>query len=495
MPGKPFTAQQKKKQLQEKRIKKKNKEEHYDWGSYAKHEEPKQEVAEQTFDKQNVTSMVTDENSTLRTIFEKEPRSVIEERIKQARNPIPRFNTSETLEQTPDHIYKALDMPLRPQWHYGMKRQELEQQEEKYFDNYLHQIYKDHPRESLNYFEHNLNVWRQLWRTLEISDILLLVADVRHPLFHFPQSLYKHVTEQLQKPLILLLNKCDLVPISFQEMWVQWFKEHYPKLLIVTFSSYDSPNDTVIEQEKKQQLQKKKQVDTKLVYKIWQACSQVPMSEEKKQYWKELIEHETIQDDDNDNKRKFVTVGLVGHPNTGKSCVLNGLVGKTVVSASYTPGHTKHFQTFFASKHVRLCDSPGLVFPAIDMPRPLQVLCGLFPIAQAREPYSAIRYLVDRVPIERIYKLYTLPEGSTEWSAWSLCEAYAIKRKYFTPKRARPDVYRGANEILRDVLYGRVLLCFTPPSDAGEQRVLTSEQVMMDKKSVQLLQQEDESAE
>jgi hypothetical protein len=51
-----------------------------------------------------------------------------------------------------------------------------------------------------------------------------------------------------------------------------------------------------------------------------------------------------------------------------------------------------------------LC-SPGLVFPAVDMPRALQVLCGIFPISQLREPYSSVQYLASRIEIERIYSL------------------------------------------------------------------------------------------
>jgi ribosome biogenesis GTPase A len=534
--GKPFSVSQKKKQLQEKRNKKRDKVEDYDWGSYAKEPEPPLEQ-EKSFNKQNITSMVTDERSILRTIFEKEPRSVIDDRIKNSRDPLIRLSNVENddhqqediqQQQLKDHIYTAIDMPLRPYWTYTMDRKELEQNEENYFDGYLLDIYGEHERESLNYFEHNLNVWRQLWRTLEISDILLLVADVRHPLFHFPQSLYKHITEQLNKPLILLLNKCDLVPQSFQELWVNWFELNYPKLKIVTFSSYAKVDEQDIKQRFKR---KKKLVDKDLVLKIWQACQQVD-NQAHQQYWEDLIEkreqaiidqsldpeeirtreklkrrHErkikknkTFSDDDEEEessdeekkqkKRNFVTVGLVGHPNTGKSCVLNGLVGRTVVSASYTPGHTKHFQTFFVSKYVRLCDSPGLVFPAVDMPRSLQVLCGLFPIAQAREPYSAVSYLAERVPIEKIYKLLVIPEGFSEWSAWSLCEAYAIKKKYFTPKKARPDVYRAANEILRDVLYGRVLLCFTPPGDQGLQSLITSKVKVLDKESVEQMKQD-----
>ncbi len=44
----------------------------------------------------------------------------------------------------------------------------------------------------------------------------------------------------------------------------------------------------------------------------------------------------------------FVVLGTVGHPNVGKSSLINGLMGRKVVSTSRTPGHTKHFQTMYA---------------------------------------------------------------------------------------------------------------------------------------------------
>lgn len=44
-------------------------------------------------------------------------------------------------------------------------------------------IEKTHAEEgkSLSYCELNLETWRQLWRVLEISDIILVIADVRYP--------------------------------------------------------------------------------------------------------------------------------------------------------------------------------------------------------------------------------------------------------------------------------------------------------------------------
>lgn len=33
---------------------------------------------------------------------------------------------------------------------------------------------------NLSYFELNLETWRQLWRVLEISDIILVIVDIRY---------------------------------------------------------------------------------------------------------------------------------------------------------------------------------------------------------------------------------------------------------------------------------------------------------------------------
>ena len=34
--------------------------------------------------------------------------------------------------------------------------------------------------DSLTYVELNLQTWRQLWRVLEMSDVVLMIVDIRH---------------------------------------------------------------------------------------------------------------------------------------------------------------------------------------------------------------------------------------------------------------------------------------------------------------------------
>jgi len=92
----------------------------------------------------------------------------------------------------------------------------------------------------------------------------------------------------------------------------------------------------------------------------------------------------------------------------------------------------------------------------------LQVLCGSYPIAQLREPFSTVKYLGERMDLPKIMGL-THPEGEATWSAFDIADGWASKRGYLTAKTARLDSYRGANHILRMTLEGRICICLKPP--------------------------------
>lgn len=51
----------------------------------------------------------------------------------------------------------------------------------------------------------------------------------------------------------------------------------------------------------------------------------------------------------------------------------------------------------------------------------LQVLCGSFPIAQLREPYTTVKYLGERLDLPKILKI-SHPEGDEEWSACDIAD-------------------------------------------------------------------------
>lgn len=60
-----------------------------------------------------------------------------------------------------------------------------ELRKEKYLNlqKYITYLEKTHydDMKTLSYCELNLETWRQLWRVLELSDIVLIIVDIRFP--------------------------------------------------------------------------------------------------------------------------------------------------------------------------------------------------------------------------------------------------------------------------------------------------------------------------
>jgi large subunit GTPase 1 len=61
-------------------------------------------------------------------------------------------------------------------------------------------------------FERNIQVWRQLWRVIERSDVVVQIVDARHPMFFRSTDLVTYVNEIDQdKKNLLLVNKADML--------------------------------------------------------------------------------------------------------------------------------------------------------------------------------------------------------------------------------------------------------------------------------------------
>ncbi|CAB4005480.1 guanine nucleotide-binding -like 1 isoform X1 [Paramuricea clavata] len=396
-------------------------------------------------------------------------------------------------------------MPKRPKWNYKMDKRQVEANEESMFRHYIRDIKHEHPGTELSYFEMNLETWRQLWRVLEVSNIVVIITDVRYPIIHFSPTLYTHAREDLKKDVILVLNKIDLVPPEVVVAWKDYFHKKFPDLHIICFTSFPKDPEEIRQMEikvkKRLRRRKKRSFIPVGPRELHHVCEKLMHGKVNLKDWLHHIEdqekntdegvtyEETLSSDENEDdgsmfeevekKEGILTIGLVGHPNVGKSSLLNGLIGRKVVSCSRTPGHTKHFQTIFLTPSVRLCDSPGLVFPSL-VNRRLQILSGTYPIAQVREPYSVVGYLAACTPLEKVLKLVhpkvaqakedgeDVPED-LEWSAWDICDAWAEQRGFHTAKAGRPDTYRAANSLLRLATDGKIVMCLYPPQFTSKQ--------------------------
>lgn len=75
-------------------------------------------------------------------------------------------------------------------------------------------------------FEKNIEVWKQLWRVLERSDLVVQIVDSRDPLLFRSPDLEKYIDEFPDHKLsILLMNKADLLSEKQREAWAEYFKK------------------------------------------------------------------------------------------------------------------------------------------------------------------------------------------------------------------------------------------------------------------------------
>lgn len=507
-----------------------------------------------------------------------------------------KLNVMDVHEVRPDGF---APVPRRPAWTYNDARHNIDEREKRYLEKWVNSIDEE------CYFERNLETWRQLWRVIERSDVLVLVVDIRFPALHFVPNLYEIVRDIPGKEMLLALNKCDMVNEEVRDAWKSYFENTFPSLRVAMFSSFPDARLAPCEANS-ELLSKRERRMAKSKLAAWgadllaDAIAELPVPEEKQEFladWRNAVHkaHATgtedgdamdldgdlqdilprfaalrnlspvsdevtavrdrpetnkerarakkaqrrkrrrgksdvgggsvaeaisaaaaardvadalsaapdkffaskltptpdsasiVSDDDwtKDAQREdMITIGMVGHPNTGKSSMINGIFRRKVVSTSKQPGHTKHLQTMFLTKHVRLCDCPGLVFPA-KAPKELQVLAGMFPIAQVAEPYYIVKYIADRVDLPKVLGIDDASEraklkvekgieneaGDEPWTAWTICEAWALKRGFRTARAARLDVYRAANSILRLALDGRIVLTTIPPGMADGNQV------------------------
>ena len=181
-------------------------------------------------------------SSRYRLKFKAESKKELNENREKSRQRISKVDDKTANIQTFFEDYH--DFPVRQDWKENWSKQMLEMSEQKYFREYVESSTKKHEdsHETHSYFDLNLETWRQLWRVIEMSDIVLMVLDARFVTATFPPSLYDYIVKEKQKHFILVLNKCDLLDPELSVAWKHFLQEKFPQLHVVFFTSYPSYN-------------------------------------------------------------------------------------------------------------------------------------------------------------------------------------------------------------------------------------------------------------
>ena len=402
---------------------------------------------------------------------------------------------------------QRLTVPRRPPWDDNTTPQDLDKRERASLLDWRRGLAELQEKDDLlmTPFERNLEVWRQLWRVIERSDLVVQIVDARNPLLFRSEDLEKYVKEvDPKKKNLLLVNKADMMTMHQREAWARYFEEVG---INYKFFSASLAKETIESNGLHRESFGDEQVLSNEATKGFTDNGGAKLAEETERIFAKEEEENEAQwaseediDEDNDKSTRIlttdeletlflesapeiesteaeparkITVGLVGYPNVGKSSTINALIGAKKVSVSSTPGKTKHFQTIHLSPDVLLCDCPGLVFPNFATTKAELVCNGILPIDQLREFSGPAGLVAQRIPqsfFEALYgvKVHKRPveEGGTGIpTAEEILTAYAIARGFAKTGQGQPDESRAARYILKDYVSGKLLFCQPPPQD------------------------------
>ncbi|KAG5292915.1 large subunit GTPase [Histoplasma ohiense] len=393
-----------------------------------------------------------------------------------------------------------LTIPRRPQWDQSTTPQQLDRMERESLLEWRRGLaeLQEHQDLLMTPFERNLEVWRQLWRVIERSDLVVQIVDARNPLLFRSEDLEKYVKEvDPRKQNLLLINKADMMTERQREAWADYFEEQGINYKFFSAAMAkesleamelakkgiggdvseeeelaDNAKRLNIEGEEEDSSEEESETDEGvLLPNSKRSRTQILTIDELEELFLAAAPHLQPKEGDQ-GKSRPATIGLVGYPNVGKSSTINALLGAKKVSVSATPGKTKHFQTLYLSPNLLLCDCPGLVFPNFATTKAELVINGVLPIDQLREFLGPAGIVAQRIPkpfLEAVYGLKInmrpLEEGGTGIpTASEVLRAYARARGFATTGLGQPDESRAARYILKDYVSGKLLFCHPPPT-------------------------------
>lgn len=355
-----------------------------------------------------------------------------------------------------------LRIPRRPHWDESTSPDALQQAEKDSFLEWRRELaqLEEEQKLILTPFERNLEFWRQLWRVIERSDVVVQIVDARNPLLFRCLDLEAYVKEVSEhKVNMLLVNKADLLTREQRRDWARHFQKEG---LRAVFWSALAESDRLDAEEKGMEVddpeceesdpEEEGQPDNEdLAQKgaareedMKVAAEEEEVDEEGEESATEEEQRETVSVDEEDwftcsedeqeegaavsssqssfhNSSRLLhkdelldmfkavhsgprckdgqlTVGLVGYPNVGKSSTINTIFRNKKVSVSATPGHTKHFQTLYVEPGLCLCDCPGLVMPSFVSTKAEMICSGILPIDQMRDHVPAVSHVCQLIP-------------------------------------------------------------------------------------------------
>eukprot|EP00041_Stephanoeca_diplocostata_P014502 m.266135 g.266135 ORF g.266135 m.266135 type:complete len:520 (+) comp19718_c0_seq4:125-1684(+) len=294
--------------------------------------------------------------------------------------------------------------------------------------------------------------YKEFRKVVEAADVILQVLDARDPL----GCRCRRVEQQVlaagsDKRLVLVLNKIDLIPKEALDKWLKYLRNDFPT---IAFKASTQSQSSHLNQSKFAAVGGKQSGASgcfgarTLISLMANFCR-------------------------NRDIRTTIRVGVIGYPNVGKSSLINSLKRSKVCGIGATPGVTTVCQEIALDKHVKLIDSPGIVFDNPDRKAgggashskaqaargSDLVLRNVVRLEDVEDPIPPVTSILERCDHALIMETYGVPEftGTVEFLQ------HAARRFGRLKKGGVPDLEAAARAVLQDWNNGKISFYTMPP--------------------------------
>lgn len=167
---------------------------------------------------------------------------------------------------------------------------------------------------------------KQIISDLKLIDVVIEILDARIPVSSHNPDLEGIIKN---KKRIILLNKSDLADEKENQRWVEYFKKHNLKAVIVDANSGKGIDNSI-----------------KAI--------------------KEIMQDELQKELAKGKARRVIRVLVLGIPNVGKSSYINRATKKVSAKVGNKPGVTVQKQWIRLDKDIEMLDTPGVLWPKFE---------------------------------------------------------------------------------------------------------------------------------
>lgn len=232
------------------------------------------------------------------------------------------------------------------------------------------------------------------------ADVLLEIIDARFP-DETRNSEVERDVARANKPLIIVINKCDLVSKEKLEETKSRLSKIAPTVFV---SGKDGFGKTMLRQM--------------------------------------ILVTAGI-------KGRDLLVGCLGYPNTGKSSVINSVTGRHSAGTSPISGHTKGVQLVNAGSRIKFIDTPGVI-PFGENDENIQGMLGVKSATHLKDPIGVALKIIEKLcaenktTLESFYRV--IVEGQNSYDLLLLIG----RQSNFLMKKGEVDETRAAAKIIND---------------------------------------------